>query len=334
MSHAVPPSDEGLTPPQPGQTPAVPDTHPDAPQPIPPSKRSDRALIEDALNHVAPKSGSASADPAAAANAGTFTGYTILREIHRGGQGVVYQALQLATKRKVAIKVIHGGPFTGSQGRARFDREVQILGQLNHRNIVAIHDSGVTSDGSFFYVMDYISGKSLDEVLRSSSNPPSIDETLTLFIKICDAVNAAHLKGVIHRDLKPANIRIDQNGEPIVVDFGLAKLTTADFADKEQGPNLMTLTGQFVGSLPWASPEQAQGTPNAIDVRTDVYSLGVLLYELLTGTTPFTGKELRSAAFGELQRIIREVEPPKPSTRISVNTDTIASVAAKRHTEP
>ncbi len=323
MSHAEPPSDEGQTPPRPGETPVVPDTRLDAPVPIPPSKRSDRALIEEALNQVAAKSGDGGADSATAY--GTFTGYTILREIHRGGQGVVYQAMQLATKRKVAIKVIHGGPFTGSQGRARFDREVQILGQLNHRNIVAIHDSGVTGDGSFFYVMDCISGKSLDEVLRSRSNPSSIDETLSLFIKICDAVNAAHLKGVIHRDLKPANIRIDQNGEPIVVDFGLAKLTTADFADKEQGPNLMTLTGQFVGSLPWASPEQAQGTPNAIDVRTDVYSLGVILYQLLTGKFPY---EVVGTMRDVLDNILRAV-PSRPSTVRRQINDEVETIVLK-----
>jgi serine/threonine protein kinase len=174
------------------------------PSPVPPSRRSDRALIEDALNQVSPRPSDAPSTPTL--NSGAFPGYTILREIHRGGQGVVYQALQLATKRKVAIKVIHGGPFTGSQGRARFEREVQILGQLNHRNIVAIHDSGVAPDGSFFYVMDYISGRSLDEVLRASKDKPDIETTLQLFIKVCDAVNAAHLKGVIHRDLKPSNI--------------------------------------------------------------------------------------------------------------------------------
>ena len=244
------------------------------------SKRSDRDLIHDALEQISPRTGGSSLGPELILEQ-TFPGYDILREIHRGGQGVVYQALQRATKRKVAIKVIHGGPFTGSSGKARFEREVQILGQLNHPHIVGIHDSGQTADGSFYYVMDYIAGKSLDEILKDDTKL-QIDETLRLFIKICDAVNAAHLKGVIHRDLKPANIRINTNGEPVVVDFGLAKIAVQEYTHPEHEPALMTITGQFIGSLPWASPEQAEGTPGAIDVRTDVYSLGAVSYTHLT----------------------------------------------------
>jgi serine/threonine protein kinase len=284
-----------------------------------PSRRSDRELIEEAMNQVSPRP---EENEAAGLRHGAFAGYDILREIHRGGQGVVYQAMQRATKRKVAIKVIHGGPFTGSQGRARFEREVQILGQLNHPNIVGIHDSGVTSDGSFFYVMDYISGQSLDEVLRESKGSPDIEQTIRLFVKICDAVNAAHLKGVIHRDLKPANVRIDVNGEPVVVDFGLAKVGSGDGSDPAEPGRLMTVTGQFVGSLPWASPEQAIGAPDAIDVRTDVYSLGVILYQMLTGKFPYV-------VVGNMRDVLDNIlkaEPSRPSSvhrRINNEVETI-----------
>lgn len=241
-------------------------------------------------------------------------GYQIVREIHRGGQGVVYYAIQKSTKRGVALKVMKEGPFASRAERARFEREVEILGQLNHPNIVTIHDSGEAA-GHFYFVMDYISGQPLDMWL--TSRPRSMEEALRLFAKICDAVNAAHLKGVIHRDLKPGNIRIDDADEPHILDFGLAKVTqgTAE-------ASLMTQTGQFMGSLPWASPEQAEARPGKIDLRTDVYSLGVILYQLLTGEFPYdvTGN-LRDV----LDRIVR-VEPRRPSLlrkQISHDVETI-----------
>ncbi|MEM9560199.1 MAG: protein kinase [Planctomycetota bacterium] len=252
-----------------------------------------------------------------------FPGYEVLKEIHRGGQGVVYQAMQLATKRKVAVKVMHGGATVGSTGKVRFDREVQILGQLNHPNIVKLHDSGVSPDGSFFYVMDYISGQPLDELLRdrrksertrdrATSRAERIDDTksmIAMMVKICEGVNAAHLRGVIHRDIKPANVRIDARGEPIVVDFGLAKtIGEQPGLDSEA---MMTMTGQFVGSLPWASPEQAAGDSNGIDIRTDVYSLGVMLYQILTGGKfpyPVTGN------MRDVLDNIQRAEPARPTT--------------------
>lgn len=280
-------------------------------------RKSDRDLIEDAMDQASPRPDSA-ALAADQLPIDAFPGYDILREIHRGGQGVVYQALQKTTKRKVAIKLIHGGPFTGASGRGRFEREVQILGQLNHPNIVGILDSGVAKDGSFYYVMDYISGRSLDEVLRSSKEHGHVRETISLFIKVCDAVNAAHLRGVIHRDLKPANIRIDNNGEPIVVDFGLAKIATPDIANPDQGARVMTATGQFIGSLPWASPEQAEGASGAIDVRTDVYSLGVMLYQMLTGKFPYI-------VVGNMRDVLENIlraQPSRPSTlRKQINNE-------------
>jgi serine/threonine protein kinase len=342
------------------------------PQPPVPTPRSQRQLIEAALGQAAAMGGGAGIPPTPRPAGGsssvplvphdTFPGYDVLREIHRGGQGVVYLAVQRATKRRVAVKVMHGGAFVGSAGRTRFEREVQVLGQLNHPNIVRIHDSGLTADGGFFYVMDYISGRPLDEHLqverdagtrvaktraehagdlgskrsakadarsKTKASSASIDGTLRLFAKICDGVNAAHLKGVIHRDLKPANIRIDAGGEPVIVDFGLAKIAAPDVTgggpNEADTPQVMTMTGQFIGSLPWASPEQAQGSPNNIDLRTDVYSLGVILYQMLTGKFPY---EVAGNMRDVLDNILR-AEPAKPSTIRRQINDEVETIVLK-----
>lgn len=250
-------------------------------------------------------------------------GYQILDEIHRGGQGVVYRAVQRATRRPVAIKVMKHGPFATLSDRARFDREIDTLGRLNHPNIVAVHDAGVAA-GYVYFVMNYVAGRPLDEALTAL--PPAaggsaaaggaagptdprrrVRAILELFIKVCDAVQAAHLRGIIHRDLKPSNIRVDPQGEPHVLDFGLAKSTDAE------PDSAMTQTGQFVGSLPWASPEQVAGESVKIDLRTDVYSLGAILFQLLTGHLPFDlGSNLRQAVDTILFRA-----PPRPSARIT-----------------
>ena len=232
-------------------------------------------------------------------------GYRILEEIHRGGQGVVYQAIQESTRRKIAIKVLKQGPFADRIELARFEREVDVLSRLNDPHIVAIHDRGLT-DGHAYYVMDYVAGKALDAYVTGAEI--STDEILTLFAKICDAVNVAHLRGVIHRDLKPGNIRIDMEGEPRILDFGLAKLEEeVAGGSSAQG---MTITGQFVGSLPWASPEQAEGEPESLDIRTDVYSLGVILYQLLTNHFPYpvTGRVI------DVARHITQTSPERPSS--------------------
>ncbi len=246
-----------------------------------------------------------------------FPGYKILREIHRGGQGVVYQAIQQSTRRKVAIKVVKEGPHAAAADLARFEREVHVLGQLNHPNIVAIHESGVAS-GNAFFVMDYISGQPLDEYVRTTPRP--LSEILTLCVKVCEAVNAAHLRGIIHRDLKPSNIRVDADGEPHVLDFGLAKTLLGDTES-----SMVTLTGQFMGSLPWASPEQAEAVPSKIDVRTDVYSLGVILYQVLTGRFPY---EVSGSIRDVLNRIIR-VEPVRPSTIHKQVNDEVETIVLK-----
>ena len=219
-----------------------------------------------------------------------FTNYRLIGEIHRGGQGVVYKATQLSTQREVAIKVLLEGPFAGPADRNRFEREIQVLAGLRHPNIVTIHDSGTTA-GFFYFVMDYIPGSPLDEYVRDKETATgkglSIDKRLQLCAKICNAVNVAHLRGVIHRDLKPGNIRVDREGEPHILDFGLAKLSEVDASEKVETA-MRTVTGQFVGSLPWASPEQTEGRTDEVDVRTDVYSLGVLTYQILTGTFPYS----------------------------------------------
>ncbi len=255
-------------------------------------------------------------------------GYQIMGEIHRGGQGLVYLAVQRSTKRNVAVKVMKHGPFATSADRARFDREIETLGRLDHPNIVAVYDAG-TAAGFQYFVMDYVEGCPLDETFPGAETagpdgwspdlieshpgrglghprgrrPMRIAAALDVFIKVCDAVHAAHLRGVIHRDLKPSNIRVDQSGEPHVLDFGLAKSTESQV---ESG---MTQTGQFIGSLPWASPEQVEGVSEQVDLRTDVYSLGAILFQLLTGAVPFDiGSSLRQAVHSILFRA-----PPRPS---------------------
>ncbi|HRX86392.1 MAG TPA: protein kinase [Phycisphaerae bacterium] len=232
----------------------------------------------------------------------TLDGYEVVRELHRGGQGIVFQAVQQSTRRKVAIKVLLEGPHAAPAARRRFDREIELVASLKHPNIISIFHSGTTGDRHAFCVMDYVRGVSLTEYVRREQ--PNLEDALRLFVKVCDAVNYAHQRGVIHRDLKPSNILVDGEGEPKVLDFGLAKL----IGGPEQ--TLVSLTGQVVGTLPYMSPEQTQGNPDRIDTRTDVYSLGVVLYEMLTGQYPYP-------VVGQLADVLRHITEtePAPPTR-------------------
>lgn len=251
-------------------------------------------------------------------------GYDISDEVHRGGQGVVYRATQRATNRDVAIKVMREGPLTGPNDMLRFDREVHVLGQLRHPHIVTIHDSGEVA-GHFYYTMDYIDGAPLDDYV--TCHDLSVKDILRLFVQVCDAVNAAHLRGVIHRDLKPSNIRVSVTGEPFVMDFGLAKVVS-------ESPTCpaMTLTGQFVGSMPWAAPEQVDGSPARIDIRTDVYSLGVILYQILARRFPYN-------VTGNVRDVVDNIlqaQPARPGNycpEINDEIDTIVLRCLQKHPE-
>ncbi len=269
------------------------------------SSHAERRLVNDAFAQFERITSGFSSGRAGIPDWVSFAGYRILGEVHRGGQGVVYQALHESTRRKVAIKVLKEGPFADRTELARFDREVDVLSRLNHPHIVAVHDRGLTA-GHAWYVMDYVPGRPLDAYVAGADL--SMDALLALFVKVCDAVNVAHLRGVIHRDLKPGNIRVDEQGEPRILDFGLAKLVH----EHPGGSSAlaMTMTGQFVGSLPWSSPEQTTGGADAIDIRTDVYSLGVILFQLLTGRFPYP-------VVGRIDDVVRHIaqtSPERPST--------------------
>jgi serine/threonine protein kinase/tetratricopeptide (TPR) repeat protein len=256
--------------------------------------------------------------------------YKILQLLGEGGFGSVFMAEQeRPVRRRVALKIIKLGMDT-RQVVARFEQERQALAILDHPNIAKVFDAGATETGRPFFVMELCTGEPIDHYC--DRHRLSIQDRLELFAQVCQAVQHAHTKGLIHRDIKPSNVLVSlHDGKPQakVIDFGIAKATASKLTEK----TLFTEQRQLIGTPEYMSPEQAEGSLD-IDTRTDVYSLGVLLYELLTGSTPFTSKELRSAAHAEIQRIIREVEPPKPSTRLSHDTDNIASVAAQRHTEP
>ena len=256
--------------------------------------------------------------------------YKLQQLIGEGGFGSVFMAEQeKPVQRKVALKIIKLGMDT-RQVVARFEQERQALAMMDHPNIARVLDAGATETGRPYFVMELVKGDPIVEYCDKHNL--SIHDRLELFAQVCSAVQHAHTKGIIHRDIKPSNILVSaQDGRPNtkVIDFGVAKATSARLTDL----TLFTEQRQLIGTPEYMSPEQAEGSLD-IDTRTDVYSLGVLLYELLTGTTPFSTKELRSAGYNEIQRIIREVEPPKPSARLTRSPTTIAGVAARRSTEP
>jgi probable HAF family extracellular repeat protein len=245
--------------------------------------------------------------------------------------GVVYVAEQVVpVRRKVALKVIKPGMDT-RQVIARFEAERQALAMMDHPNIAKVHDAGATESGRPYFVMELVHGIPITDYCDREQL--SIPERLELFVLVCRAVQHAHQKGVIHRDLKPSNILvtvIDGTAVPKVIDFGVAKATGQSLTER----TLFTGFHQFVGTPLYMSPEQADLAGADVDTRSDIYSLGVLLYELLTGTTPFDSETIRDAAFDEMRRIIREEEPPRPSTRLSTLGESLSTVSARRKAEP
>ena len=246
--------------------------------------------------------------------AGTVIGrYKLLEKIGEGGMAVVYMAEQTEPiRRKVALKIIKLGMDTKSV-IARFEAERQALAMMDHPNIAKVLDAGATETGRPYFVMELVKGVSITDYC--DANSLSTKERLELFIQVCNAVQHAHQKGIIHRDIKPTNVMVtlhDGKSVPKVIDFGIAKAINQKLTEK----TLFTRYAHIIGTPAYMSPEQAELSDLDVDTRTDIYSLGVLLYELLTGTTPFGEEELRKAGYIEMQRVIREQEPVKPSTRI------------------
>ncbi len=234
-------------------------------------------------------------------------GYTVLREIHRGGQGVVFLARQISTNRTVAIKMLLQGRFATSDQRMRFDREVELVAGLRHPGIVTLYESGSTLGGDVYFAMEYVDGTTLDSWRARVT--PSAAEVAELFVQICAAVRYAHGRGIIHRDLKPGNILVGANDHPNILDFGIARVADSSATDE----TMATEAGQFLGTFAYAAPEQLEGAADRVDIRVDVFALGVLLYEMLCGRRPFeVGESLADLIRNRLDRI-----PPAPSSRAS-----------------
>jgi serine/threonine protein kinase len=273
--------------------------------------------------------------------------YKLVEQIGEGGFGIVYRAeQQQPVRRLVALKILKPGMDT-HQVVARFEAERQALALMNHANIAHVLDGGETASGRPYFVMDLVNGVPITE--HCDQARLNTRERLKLFVSVCQAVQHAHQKGIIHRDLKPTNVLVTQDSETPtvkVIDFGIAKAVGRDLTEK----TFFTQTSQLVGTPLYMSPEQAALSGIDVDTRTDIYSLGVLLYELLTGTTPFDKESLLQAGYDEMRRIIREEEPPKPSTRVctlsgcklqNACTDgasrspyDVTAVAARRRSDP
>jgi eukaryotic-like serine/threonine-protein kinase len=271
-------------------------------------------------------------EPPAAERPGTVIGpYKLLELIGEGGMGAVWLAEQTRPIRRcVALKLIKPG-MDSRQVLARFEAERQALALMDHPNIAHIHDGGTTADGRPFFVMELVKGIPITDYCDQCGL--TTRERLDLFLSVCQAVQHAHQKGVIHRDLKPSNVLVAiQDGRPAakVIDFGVAKAVNQRLGEQ----TLQTGFHQMIGTPLYMSPEQAELGPLDVDTRADMYALGVLLYELLTGTTPFERERLSQAGYDEIRRIIREEEPPRPSARLSTLQEKLTAVAAQRRTEP
>jgi WD40 repeat protein/serine/threonine protein kinase len=257
--------------------------------------------------------------------------YKLLEQIGEGGFGVVFMAEQARpVRRRVALKMLKPGMDFG-QVVARFEAERQALALMDHPNIARVYDAGTTEAGRPFFVMELVRGVPVTDFCDQNHLP--VRQRLELFVSVCQAVQHAHQKGVIHRDLKPSNVLVTlHDGEPVakVIDFGIAKAVGQQLTDK----TLFTNFAQMVGTPLYMSPEQAQMSGLDVDTRADIYALGVLLYELLTGTTPFDKEQFRTAGYDEIRRIIHEQEPPRPSTRLSTLGKAATTVSANRRTDP
>jgi serine/threonine protein kinase len=257
--------------------------------------------------------------------------YKLLQNIGVGGFGLVYMAEQQEPiRRRVALKIIKLGMDT-AQVVGRFEAERQALAMMDHPNIARVLDAGTTDTGRPYFVMELVRGVPITEYCDKNHLAPR--QRLELFVSVCHAVQHAHQKGIIHRDIKPSNVMVTLNdGKPVpkVIDFGVAKATQARLTEK----TVFTQYGQFIGTPAYMSPEQAEMSGLDVDTRSDIYSLGVLLYELLTGSTPIDQQRLRTVGYAEIQRIICEEEPPTPSSRLSHSVETVASISAQRNTEP
>src|SRR5216117_3200153 len=260
--------------------------------------------------------------------------YKLLLQIGEGGCGVVYMAEQEEpVRRRVALKVIKLGMDTRNV-IARFEAERQALSLMDHPNIAKVLDAGATDTGRPYFVMELVRGMKITDYC--DQNHLSTEERLKLFTQVCQAIQHAHQKGIIHRDIKPSNILVTMSepgarGCPKVIDFGIAKATTGQhLTDK----TVFTAFEQFIGTPAYMSPEQAMLTSLDIDTRTDIYALGVLLYELLTGRTPFDQNELLASGLDEIRRMIREKEPLRPSTRLStMAAEALTTAAHHRQTD-
>jgi tetratricopeptide (TPR) repeat protein len=257
--------------------------------------------------------------------------YKLLEEIGAGGMGTVWMAQQTEpVKRVVAVKLIRPG-MDSKQVLARFEAERQALALMDHPNIARVLDAGTTAGGRPFFVMELVKGVPITRYCDEHRLTPR--QRLELFVPVCQAIQHAHQKGVIHRDVKPSNVLVclyDGRPVPKVIDFGIAKAAGPQLTDR----TLVTGFGVVVGTLEYMSPEQAEVNQQDVDTRSDVYSLGVLLYELLTGSTPLESRRLKEAAMLEVLRLIREEEPPRPSTRLSESKASLAAISAQRQTEP
>lgn len=293
-------------------------------------------VVRDVIDEISPNAEAefsrTSGTLASMEGPGTPVGpYCLIARIGEGGCGVVYEAEQtLPFRRQVALKIIRMGMDTESV-IARFKLERQALAMMDHRNIAAVFDAGATADGRPYFVMELVKGRRITDHCDARKLSPR--QRLAIFIEVCGAIQHAHLKGLIHRDIKPSNILVSTSAEgdaPKVIDFGIAKATSG----RPMDATAFTGHDQLLGTPAYMSPEQVDLRGMDIDTRSDVYSLGVLLYELLTGRTPFEGKDLANGGILQMQRILLEREPPLPSRALAMAADKLPAIAADRSMDP